>query len=147
MKKLDNPLDTLFNVEPAQQSYTPVTMTEGDLAALQAPTSAPEVDPEDQAIDQKIDTVYDSAMETFQNQMGFVEILEPRYAARNAEVAATFLNIALNAAATRARVKGDRKRSATFVPFNNNPTNRAITASREDILRMLSVDGEVKEIK
>lgn len=146
MKKLDNPLDTLFNVEPSDKTYTPVTMTEGDLAALQAPTSAPEVDAEDQAIDQKIDTVYDSAMETFQNQMNFVEILEPRYAARNAEVAATFLNIALNAAATRARVRGDRRRNTTFVPFNN-PSNRAITASREDILKMLSVDGEIKDIK
>jgi hypothetical protein len=92
--------------------------------------------------------VYDAALETFQNQMAYTEIVEPRFAARNAEVAASYLNIALNAAATRARVKGDRARTKTFVPYaNGRNANGTVVASREDIMRMIAVDAETKELK
>lgn len=147
--KYENPLDVLFDVEGSVEVNDTelVEVTEGELAAMQAP-QAEEKDEEDAAIDAKIDEVYDSAITTFQNQMAYTEIIEPRYAARNAEVAASYLNIALNAAATRARVKGDRKRTATFVPFNNgtNP-GRGVVSTREEIMRLLAVDGEVKEVK
>jgi len=154
--KFENPLDTLFNTPPMELSsdddfdeedYDQVT--EGELAELQSPKSSPEVDEEDKEIDEKIDAVYDKALEAFESQTAMVEILEPRYAARNAEVAATYLNIALNAASTRARVKGDRKKAAAFVPFTGqgpNPNN-VVVASREEILKMISVDAEVKEFK
>lgn len=141
-------LDVLFNKpQPVQEVEEYVNITEGELATLQAPTPGPEVDAEDAAIDKKIDAVYDAAIDAFNTQTAYTEIIEPRYAARNAEVAANYLTIALNAAATRARVKGDRKRGAAFIPFNNGNPNGTVTASREEILRMISVDAEVKEIK
>lgn len=142
-----NPLDELF--ETAQE--TPVVeydqVTQGELAALQSENASPDADADDTEIDKKIDQVYDAAYDTFQNQMAYTEIVEPRYAARNAEVAANYLSIALNAAAARARVKSDRKRNSTFVPYGAKPGSGAIVASREDIMRMMSVDGETKEIK
>jgi hypothetical protein len=107
----------------------------------------PEKDEEDVEIDAKIDTVYGAAIDAFNQQTAYTEIIEPRYAARNAEVAANYLSIALNAAATRARVKGDRKRQAAFVPFNNQKQNNVVVASREDIMKMISIDADVKEIK
>ena len=121
-----------------------------------APTSATPVpavvekDEEDAEVDKKIDTVYEAAMNAFKNQTDYTEIIEPRYAARNAEVAANYLNIALNAAATRARVKTDRKRASTFVPFGTGggkTTNNLIVADRNEILKMIQVDGEKKELK
>jgi hypothetical protein len=149
MTKPVNPLDTFFNIEQepgVDTDYPAVAMTEADLAALQAPTSEPSKDAEDEQIDQKIDEVYTASMETFRNQMDHVEMMEPRYAARNAEVAASFLNIALQAAAARARVKTDRKRNSTFIPFNSNNPNRTVTASRDEIMRMLaSQDAEIKD--
>jgi hypothetical protein len=147
--QLTNPLDTLFNTPPIPMEEDYDQITEGELAELQAPTSSPEIDEEDAEIDGKIDAVYDSAMEAFQSQTAMVEILEPRYAARNAEVAATYLNIALNAATSRARVKGDRKKTAAFIPYSGNGPNpnNVVVASREEILRMISVDAEVQEFK
>jgi hypothetical protein len=146
---LENPLDKLFNTEPTPPSQVVEyqEITEGELAELQPPEGAPEKDAEDTEIDGKIDTVYNAAIDAFNNQTAYTEIIEPRYAARNAEVAAQYLNIALNAAATRARVKGDRKRGNTFVPYTDNKTKGVVVCSREDIMKLISVDAEVKEIK
>lgn len=146
--KLINPLDQLFETEQEVGEIGQYDqVTEGAIAEMQAPTTSPEVEVEDVEIDRKIDQVYDTAYDTFQQQMQYAEIVEPRYAARNAEVAATYLNIALNAAATRAKVRGDRKRTATFVPYANKNPNGAVVASREDIMRMIAVDAETKELK
>lgn len=146
--KLMNPLDELFQTASTATDVTVYEqVTEGELAQLQADASAPDTDPEDAEIDKKIDTVYDAALDTFQQQMQYAEIVEPRYAARNAEVAANYLNIALNAAATRARVKTDRKRANTFVPYAGKKETNVVVASREDIMKMISIDAETKELK
>jgi hypothetical protein len=146
-KKITNPLDDLFNTLPMDMEedgeYIPTT--EGTLATLGDEQAPPEKDAEDIEIDEKIDTVYTAAIDAFNNQTAYMEVIEPRYAARNAEVAANYLNIALNAASVRAKVKGDRKKSAQFVPFTNNKTNGAVVASREDIMKMLAVDAEMRK--
>lgn len=142
--KITNPLDELFQTETETPVVEYGSTTEGELAQFQADVSSPEVDPEDAAIDAKIDTVYDAAIDAFNTQTQYTQIIEPRYAARNAEVAANYLNIALNAAATRARVKTDRKRANTFVPYAQKTQNNVVVASREDIMKMISVDAETK---
>ncbi len=143
---ITNPLDELFNTLPADLSeadnYEPIT--EGELSMIQGQEAPPEKDEEDIEIDGKIDEVYDAAINAFNTQTAYLEVIEPRYAARNAEVAANYLNIALNAAATRAKVKGDRRKNAAFVPFSNNKTSGTVVASREDLLKMLSTEAELK---
>lgn len=147
--KITNPLDELFNTLPTDferdDEYVP--MNEGELAVAQGTPEVPEKDAEDLEIDAKIDTVYTAAIDAFNTQTAYLEVIEPRYAARNAEVAANYLNIALNAASVRAKVKGDRKKSAAFVPFSNNKTSGSVVASREDIMRMLAIDADVKDGK
>lgn len=147
--KYVNPLDNLFDVDPAgpNEMVEYDQVSENEIAEMAAPAAAAPKDEEDSEVDRKIDAVYDAALETFQNQMAYTEIIEPRYAARNAEVAASYLNIALQAAATRARVKGDRKRSAGFIPgMGGKVTNNTIVATRDEIMRMIAVDAEHKEV-
>jgi hypothetical protein len=148
-----NPLDDLFNIDDEMTSGVEIDeyqqITESEVTALAAPTqpAADVKDEDDIANDKKFDEVYDAAFGTFQNQMAYTEIVEPRYAARNAEVAASYLNIALQAAATKARVKADRKRATAFIPHGNGKTvNNTIVATREEILRMISVDADTKEV-
>lgn len=144
-KKLTNPLDELFQTEqPVGEIAEYKQVTEGELAALQP---APEKDDEDVEIDRKIDEVYTNAIDTFQQQMQYAEIVEPRYAARNAEVAANYLNIALNAAGMRAKVKGERKKAGTFAPYAGRNPNGAVVASLDDIMKMIAVDAETKDGK
>ena len=144
--KITNPLDELFNTLPhdlaSGDDYEGTT--EGVLAEIDGQDAMPEKDEEDVTIDANIDTVYDAALTAFNNQTAYMEIIEPRYAARNAEVAANYLNIALNAMSVRSRVKGDRKKTAAFVPFSNNKTSGSVVASREDLLKMLAVEAEMK---
>lgn len=147
--QITNPLDELFQTESSTPIVEYDNITEGELAAMQSDNASPDVDPEDKEIDAKIDTVYTAAMDAFNNQTAYTEIIEPRYAARNAEVAANYLNIALNAASVRAKVKTDRKKTSAFVPYapGGKTTNNVVVASREDIMRMISVDAEMKDIK
>ena len=147
MKKLINPLDELFETEqPVNDVAEYKQVTEGELAVMQD-DAPPEKDEEDIEIDRKIDEVYTSAIDTFNQQMQYAEIVEPRYAARNAEVAANYLNIALSAATSRARVKTDRKKANVFVPYAGRNSNGAVVASLDDIMKIIAVDAETKVIK
>lgn len=150
VKKYQHPLDQVLGFqEEEQQEEDNFELVETQPQSL-APTE-PVPDPKDEddiETEKRIDAVYDAAMNTFQNQMAYTEIIEPRYAARNAEVAHQFLNTALAAAATKAKVKSDRKKTnAAFVPYANKTTNNVIVADRNELLRMMSIDGEVTEIK
>lgn len=153
----DNPLDTLFGILPSvdlneEQNTNYVKVTEAEFAVISADPNATdpaEPDPdaksaEDEEIDQKIDDVHKAAIDAFNTQTAYMELIEPRYAARNAEVAAQYLNIALNAANSRARVKADRAKTKAFVPYANAQNKlggQTVTASREEIMRMLEGGG------
>lgn len=148
--KLIHPLETLLDIEEGSTDLGINIEEHYAVATEQAGQAAPvEKDEEDKEVDAKIDTVYAAAMEAFQTQTSYTEIIEPRYAARNAEVAANYLNIALAAATSRAKIKTDRKKTAAFVPFSGGgkTTNNLIVADRNDILRMIQVDDEKKELK
>ena len=139
-----HPLEEALDIEPGSSSINieeQYAMTDEVRASV---AEATEKDEEDLIIEKKIDDVYDAAMGAFENQTALTEMVEPRYAARNAEVAANYLNIALNAANSRAKVKIERKRSNAFVPFSggSKTTNNLIVADRNEILRMIQVDDK-----
>jgi len=152
-----NPLNDLFNIaddEMADQNemaaYEEAAAADIIVAQQANAPAVVEKDEEDVENDKRFDEIYTAAKDAFDNQMAYTEIIEPRYAARNAEVAANFLNLALQAAATKARVKTDRKRATAFIPgmgAGSKVTNNTIVATREEILRMISVDADHKEIK
>ena len=150
---MQHPLESVFGMEEGTIGMD----IENDYAvAEQAPatplTEAPldVKDEDDKLIEKRLDDVYEVALQTFQQQTAYTEIIEPRYAARNAEVAANYLNIALAAANSRAKVKSDRKRAnQAFVPYANGgkTTNNLVIADRNDILKMINIDGITKEVK
>jgi hypothetical protein len=160
--KIEDPLTNLFDLyeeEGIPESISQETLdiiemdaginngeivdTAPEMLDFKAPTDSPEKDAEDLDIDKKIDAVYTAAIDTFQQQIGFVEMVDPKFAARNAEVAAQYLNIALGAATAKARIKIDRKRGQQFIPYaNGKSATNVIVASREDILNMIDIDNK-----
>lgn len=149
MNKFKDPLNNLFDVLPGDEDeindYDQVDASE--LVPVQTEQVPDVLDADDIEVNQKIDQVYDMAVDAYKNQTEMIEMLEPRYAARNAEVAANYLNIALSAATARGKLKIDRKKSTMFIPHGNGKvTNNTIVASRSEILRMINVDGEKKDI-
>lgn len=134
-------LDDTYNSDPLEG--TDLTHIDRDpYAAVPATAVAKphEDDAEDKEINGKIDEIYGAAMEAYQNQTAFVEILEPRYAARNAEVAAGYLNTALNAVSLKAKVKNEKRKvgQAGFIPYGNNTTNNVVVADRNQLLKMMA---------
>lgn len=148
-----HPLDQVFGVKPNVDSDYVDIDAEYNMAEVPAQNVTAEPvqdikDADDIIIEKRIDEIYDEAIEAFRKQNEYTEIIEPRYAARNAEVAANYLNIALAAANSRSRVKVDRKRAnQAFVPYANGgkSTTNVLIASREEILRMIDVDKDGKK--
>jgi len=141
------PLENVFDVEsteilPEHTMHGIIPADEYITTTVEAVNpEGPKDDEEDLNISAKIDDVYDKAIGAFEEQTAYIQVIDPRYAARNAEVAAQYLKIALDAAATRANVKRDKRRSgAGFIPFANNGTGNqnVIVADRNELLRIMN---------
>jgi hypothetical protein len=153
---IKHPLESVFNMQSGSVDINVESQYEIQESPLMPQpmadgSPAPDVkDEDDVLVEKRIDEVYDAAMTAYQNQSAYTEIIEPRYAARNAEVAANYLNIALAAANSRARVKVDRKRAnQQFIPHGSGgkTTNNIVIANREEILKMITIDSEKKQIE
>lgn len=124
--------NTAHGVVPAEDTYVTTTAQAINPQGYQD-------DEEDKKISAKIDDVYDKSLDAFNELTAYTQIIEPRYAARNAEVAAGYLKIALDAASTRAKVKSEKNKSAAFIPFSNqnSGTQNIVVADRNDLLKMM----------
>lgn len=114
---------------------------------------------DDLAIDRQLASIHDTAIVAFNQQSRMAQEVDPKFAARNAEVAAQYLNIALNA--TNSRVDAKYKRGKLRLAAQQGtggPTTvnqNILVADRNAILRQILeaekiqpiVEVEVKEIK
>lgn len=101
-------------------------------------------DDKDHEIENQLEIIYSKAITEFQNQANTAGVVEGKYKARNAEVAAVFLNTALAAVKEKVIMKqgkdriGANKISGPAKTINNN-TN--IYATREQVLKMMRDGG------
>lgn len=145
-KTFEHPLEKVFNLQSGSTDFNPIAESSHSsddtymAAPLQEVSQEAPDDAEDLDIKTKIETIYATAMDAYENQVGLAEIVEPRYAARNAEVAAQYLGLALNAVSLKSRNKAD-KRKNSFIPFNNTTNingSNVVVADRNEILRMMA---------
>jgi hypothetical protein len=146
MAKVKNhPLDEVFGMADNVMDLTP-SIIDGEydddhyeappVIVQQPPTPDDDVDKE---IDADTKRIFDTAMLAYEDQTTQVEVVDPRYAARTAEVAAQYLSIALNSVALRAKTKAAKKASGAFVPYQNNVSgNNIIMADRNALLEALT---------
>ena len=109
-------------------------------------------DDKDSEIEKEIHRVFERAMEGYESLSEILDNVEPKYRARIAEVAATYLNTALNASSKRASQKENikklemkqqeiDKRSST-----SKTTNNIIhTGDRNEFLKFLRGDTDERE--
>lgn len=146
--KFKDPLESVFDTSEtilAEDTAHGVVPVEDDYLMTTAQAINPEGhqdDSEDLNISSKIDDVYSKAIDAFEEQTAYIQVIEPRYAARNAEVAAQYLKIALDAASVRANVKRDKRKSAGFIPFANTGSGNqnVIVADRNELLKMMNAN-------
>lgn len=103
-------------------------------------TPCEEYDPKDDEIEEQFQEVYDVAMTAFETTSETVSSIEPKYRARNEEVAIQYLNTALAAARDKAALK-QHKDKISITKFKaagpKTVNNNLIVADRNDMLKNL----------
>ncbi len=151
-----SPFEALFDIEPGStapvvnmppDAFTKtggalVDPTTGEVVEQTADATDADLDREDRLEDLKVqaqmDTIHAAAMGAFHQQQTLAQEVDPKFSARNSEVAAQFLGIALNAVTNRAKAKNDRQKlriAKANVGTPNQVQNNLIVANRNDLLR------------
>lgn len=135
MKLTDNPLEQIFDIESGttisavQPPQEIVKTNDMDTSSL--------INEEDQAVTQQLATIYGYAIDAFEQQTQMVTEMDPRFAARNAEVAAQYLNIALSSVNSRATIRNNKLKLKADGTNPNTVNNNLIVADRNELLKML----------
>jgi hypothetical protein len=131
-KPIEHPLEGIFDVEPG------TTMVE-TIEAVPAETVSPQsYDDKDQEIDDQFQEIYDLALTEFEKQAG--RVVEAKFAARNGEIAAQYLNTALAAAKAKHDIKKDKDKTVKHAAAsigNVENQNNIIVTDRNDLLDAL----------
>lgn len=146
-KQVEHPLEELFEL-PSGSTEITVTQRQTEVVACD------QFDNKDKEIEEQFQEVYDVAMSTFENTVDLIERSEtdPKYVARQMEVAAQFLNTALHAAKEKASLKTQKdrllaaQRTASVQAGNAIPSaggnGEPIVMSHSALLKMLKAAKE-----
>lgn len=132
-KFMSSPLEDVLNIESGT-TLSPVQATMP--VATQDVPIVP--DEEDGAIKEQLQTVFETAMEAYEYQQEIAATIDPSKAARNAEVAAQFLKIALDSTSQRSTNKANKDRLRSQ-PKQEAGTinNNLIVTDRNTLLKSL----------
>ena len=123
-----NSFENIFNIEPGsttifsdnfkdevstnERSSTLIDPTSGEIIERSSSPEEVELEKEERLedlhIDGQLETVHTNAIIAFENSSRMAGEVDPKFAARNAEVAAQYLTIALNAVNSRVEAKYKR---------------------------------------
>lgn len=147
-----SPFEQLFDLEPGStEALAPLQTTTnlvdpstGEILDMVPEPSNEELDKEarleDMIIVKQLDTIHARSMQAFEQQQAMSQEVDPKFSARNSEVAAQFLNIALSAVNSRSEAKYKRQKMALAGAMGGKPTqvqNNLIVADRNTLLRDL----------
>ena len=124
MNQTPHPLESVFNIQPgttplstasASVSNEMLDPSTGEIVVRKTEDVsdleiAKEERIEDLKIDGQIDVIHGAAMTAFEAQHRLSQEVDPKFSARNAEVAAQYLKIALDAVGTRVDTKFKRNK-------------------------------------
>ena len=131
------PIEDVLGIEPGT---TPIPYTE-----VNSPLVAyEEYDEKDTEIEEQFQELYDTALGAFETISENIDGIEPKFRARNHEVAVQYLNAALSAVKEKAGLKQhkDKTTTAKNTTINNNTL---IVEDRNNLLKSL-IEASAKNI-
>lgn len=168
MTNITHPLEKVFDLEPSswespvipkssEREKNLLDPTTGELVPRTAEPNQGDLEKEERLedlhIDGQLETIHSAAMDAFEKQVRMSDEVDPRFAARNAEVAAQYLTIALNATNSRVDAKAKRqkirlqKQIAAGAAGGNTITNsNVIIADRNAVLKALLEKGNLQTL-
>jgi len=134
IKTIEHPLENALDIAQGTTMVEYQETPPGELSII------PDYDKKDNEIEEQLEDIRTKAIDAFDAQQDITETVEGKYAARSGEVAAQFLNTALDAIREKSNLKQHKdkvaiKSSETGPKTVNN--NLVITADRNEILKML----------
>ncbi len=141
---INHPMESILDIEEGTTMVPAIRRTTDIVVSGQ-------YDDKDDEIDGQFQEVYDLSLEAFETQAQEAELVEGKYKARNGEIAAQYLNIALNAAKDKANLKGNKDKLSLAAEKITRPSgmtqNNLIVGDRNEILKaLLEKDGAPEPI-
>lgn len=145
-KLVEHPMEGILDIE---SKSTSIPITERQTTDI-AETTTEAYDDKDIEIETQFQEVYDAAMDAFDDQNSQTDQVEGRYQARNGEVAAQFLNTALQAAKEKSNTKQHKDKLSIargkLTGAGNATGGNLIVADRNDILKAFQDISEEKVV-
>lgn len=143
-KEILHPLEQVFDIEEST-TVVPYTERKTDLVAHEP------YDNKDDELEGQLQELYDIALEAFEMQQEESDVIDPKYRARNAEVAVQYLKTALEAVREKRQLKEHKDKIVTKQTAGT--VNNNLVVSHNDLLDAISdavdkknaVDGEYEE--
>jgi hypothetical protein len=156
-----NPLEDIFDLEPGstpvfhdihpsksgvvnERASALVDPTTGEIVERKSEPDVTELEKEERIedlhIDAQLETIHDQAVIAFEKSARMAEEVDPKFAARNAEVAAQYLTIALNSVNSRVDAKFKRQKVRLAKNGAGKPTTlnqNIIVADRNELLKQI----------
>lgn len=127
---IEHPLESVFDISPNS------TVVTTERLQLDNPDTPSELyDKFDHTVDGMFQEVYEAAMTSFADQAGLLMQSDPKFSARNMEVANAFLSTALNAAKERAALKIGKEK--LVIGSGVKTVNNNLIMDRNELLKML----------
>lgn len=136
-----HPMEDIFDIEECTTVVERVDTIPTELVAID------QYDVKDNEIEKQFQEVYDAAMTAFETTSESVMQVEPKFRARNEEVAVQYLTAALGAAREKALLKQHKDKVTITKAKATAPgtvNNNLIVADRNEILKQLLNRNEAK---
>ena len=143
-KEILHPLEQVFDIED-NTTVVPYTKIKTDLVPHEP------YDNKDDELEGQLQELYDIALEAFELQQEETDVIDPKYRARNAEVAVQYLKTALEAVREKRQLKEHKDKVVTKQA--SGTVNNNLVVSHTDLLDAISdavdkknaVDGQYEE--
>jgi hypothetical protein len=137
MKMIENHLESIFDIEPGTTIAPVQQPMKTEIVQTNDADTSNLINQEDKEIGEQLATIYGYAVEAFEQQTNLITEVDPRFAARNAEVAAQYLNIALNSVNSRATIRNNKLKLKVDSQTPGTVNQNLIVADRNELLRLL----------
>jgi len=130
-KVISHPMEDIFEIEE-NTTVVPYKEVKTDLVPHEP------FDDKDKELEGQFQDVYDIALEAFENQQEESDVIEPKFKARNAEVAVQYLKTALEAAQSKSDLKQHKDKVTIKRETGKTVNNNVVLTDRNAIIEALS---------
>ena len=129
-KEIAHPLEEIFDIEECT-TVVPYTEVKTDLVPYEP------YDEKDNELESQLQDLYDLALEAFENQQEEQETIDPKYKARNAEVAVQYLKTALEATREKRMMKEHKDKVDSKKETGPGTVNNNLIMSHSDMMKLI----------